>query len=101
MDKNSFKPDTRYTITWRDPQGALRPANLYVYRVYDQFLIARMTNGDGLLRKIAYGDVTKIVREQPVSPQDHFFIPAAVLEEKEWRDRSVMERYSSSPNLGK
>ena len=101
MDKGSFKPNTRYTITWRDPHATLRPANIYVYRVYDPFMIARMIGGDGLLRKIAYEDVVKIVREQPVPPQDQFCIPAAVLDEKAWRECSVIERYSSSPHMGK
>lgn len=34
MDKNDFNPDTRYTITWRDPDGKVQPANIYVYRVF-------------------------------------------------------------------
>jgi hypothetical protein len=36
-----------------------------------------------------------------VDKHDRYVIPAAVLEEKAWRDRSVMERYSSGPQLGK
>jgi hypothetical protein len=101
MDKSAFKPDCRYTVAWRDAGGRVRPANLYVYRTYDKFMIARMLGGDGLLRKIAYQDVEKIVREQAVGVQEQFYIPAAVLEEKVWQDRSVMQRYSSSPDLGK
>lgn len=101
MDKSSFKEDTRYTITWRDPSGKLRPANIYVFRAYEKFLIARDTSGDGLLRKINYEDVIKIVQEKPVDKEQRFAIPPAVLDEKAWRERSVMERYSSAPGLGK
>ncbi|MBI2313348.1 MAG: hypothetical protein HYU77_12690 [Betaproteobacteria bacterium] len=101
MDRTAFKPDTRYTVTWRDPEGKLRPANFYVFRVYDKFMIARDTSGEGLLRKIAYEDVLKIAQEQAVDPDHRYVIPAAVLDEKNWRDRTVMERYSSSPSLGK
>lgn len=101
VDKNAFKEDTRYTITWRDPEGTLRPANIYVFRLYGKFMIARMTQGDGLLRKIAYEDVAKIVQEKPVDKKDRYFVPAAVLEESAWRDVTIMERYSTSPRLGK
>lgn len=101
MDKTRFKEDTRYTITWRDESGKPRPANLYVFRTYDEFMIARETSGGGLLRKIPYGDVLKIVHETPVARNERYVIPAAVLDEKAWRDRTVMERYSSGPQLGK
>ncbi len=101
MDKSNFKEDTRYTITLQDETGKARPANIYVFRTYDQFMIARETSGGGLLRKIPYGGVLKIVQEKPVERQDRYVIPAAVLEEKAWRDRTVMERYSTAPQLGK
>lgn len=101
MEKNDFKQDTRYTVTWRDEAGKLRPANFYVYRVYEKFMIARMTENAGLLHKIAYDKIIQIVKEFPVEKQDRFYIPAAVLDEKAWKDRSVMERYSSSPHMGK
>lgn len=101
MDKNAFKQDTRYTVTWRTPEGKLRPANLYVYRLYENFMIARLTEKDGLLYKIPYSDVLKIVKEQPVGKEDQFAIPAAVLDEKVWKDRTIMQRYSSSPHMGK
>lgn len=102
MEKSAFKEDTRYTITWRDPAtGKLRPANIYVFRLYDKFMIARMTEGDGLLRKIRYEDVIKIVHEKPVPKEGRYFVPAAVLDEKNWASRSVMEHYSSAPRLGK
>jgi hypothetical protein len=101
MEKTAFKPDTRYIVTWRGPDGKPRPANFYVFRVYDAFMIGRMTQGEGLLHKILYEDVLKIVREEAVSPERRYFIPAAVLEESNWQDRTAMERYSSAPGLGK
>jgi hypothetical protein len=64
-------------------------------------MIARMTDKAGFLHKIAYEDVVKIVKEFPVDKTLQFYIPNAVLEEKAWKDRIVMERYSSAPNLGK
>lgn len=101
VDKSAFKQDTRYTVTWRDPGGKLRPANFYVFRVYDKFMIARDLSGEGLLRKIAYEDVIKIAQGQAVDLDHRYAIPAAVLDEKNWRERTLMERYSSSPGLGK
>lgn len=101
MDKTAFKADTRYTLTLRDASGKARPTNVYVYRVYDKFLIARATSGDGLVRKIGYGEIEKIVDEHPVAPNERYFLPAAVLDEKNWRDRSVMQHYASAPGRGK
>jgi hypothetical protein len=101
MDKNDFRPDTRYTITWRDPEGKVRPATFYVYRVHDDFLVARSTGADGLLRKITYPEVLKIVEAKEVEPAARSLVPAALLEQKIWRDRTVMQHYASSPRLGK
>ncbi len=101
MDKSAFQADTRYTITRRENSGKLRPANIYVYRLYDAFMIARLTEQDGFLYKIPYGDIVKIVSVQPVARQDRFAIPAAVLDEKTWQDRTVMTRYSTAPHTGK
>jgi len=101
MDKSSFKPDTRYTLTLRDAAGRPRPANIYVYRVYEQFMVARDTSGDGLVRKVAYDAIDKIVDESAVAPDERYFLPAAVLDEKSWKDRSVMQHYASSPGRGK
>lgn len=101
MDKSAFKTDTRYAVTWRESSSKLRPANLYIYRLYEKFMIARMTDQGGLLHKIPYEDIVKIVMETPVAKQDQFYIPAAVLDEKTWKDRTTMERYSSSPHMGK
>ena len=101
MTKEDFKVDTRYMVTWKAADGKLHPANLYVYRLYNDYLIARMLDRNGLLYKIPYSDIVKIVRQQAVAKDSLFYIPAAVLDEKNWKDRDVMERYSSSPNMGK
>lgn len=100
MKKDDFKPHTRYTVTWSQ-NGKLRPANLYVYRLYDNFMIVRMTDGAGLLRKMGYDEVVKIVKQIEVPEADRFFVPEAVLKENTWATRSTMERYSSSPHMGK
>lgn len=101
MDKAAFKPDTRYTLALRDASGKLRPANVYVYRVYDTFMIARATSGDGLVHKFAYDRIEKIVTETAVPLNERYFLPAAVLEEKNWRERNVMQHYASAPGRGK
>lgn len=101
MDKSNFKQDTRYTITLRDAEGKLRPANIYVYRLYENFMIARLTEKDGMLYKLAYTDILKIVKESAVDSENKFMIPASILDEKVWKDRTMMQRYSSSPHMGK
>ena len=101
MDKSNFSTDTRYTLTLRDAQGKSRAANVYVYRVYDTFLVARATSGDGLLRKIPYASVERVVDTKPVVPQDRYALPAALLDEKNWRDKSEMQVYASSAARGK
>ena len=101
MDKSHFKPDTRYVLVLRNAQGHARPANVYVYRVYEKFLVARSTSGDGLLRKIGYDAIERIVEEHPVAAAARYFIPAGLLEEANWRDRSEMQVYSSAPGRGK
>lgn len=101
MDKSNFKENTRYTVAWRAADGKIRPANLYVYKLFESAMIARMTDQGGFLYKIAYDDITKIVKEIAVETENQFSIPAAVLDEKIWKDRTMMERYSSSPHMGK
>jgi hypothetical protein len=101
MDKSSFKPDTRYVLTVYDAKRSARPANVYVYRVYDKFMVARSMSGDGLLRKIAYDDVERIVEQAAVPGAERFLVPAALLEEQNWRDKSEMQVYASSPGRGK
>jgi hypothetical protein len=101
MDKTSFKTDTRYVLTVYDAKRAPRPANVYVYRVYDKFMLARSTGGDGLLRKIVYEDVERIVEQAEVPLRERFALPAGMLDEKSWSDRSEMQLYASSPARGK
>jgi hypothetical protein len=101
MDRSAFKPDTRYTVALRDVAGRERPANLYVYRAYDKFMIARSSGNDGLLRKIAYESVLRVVQERPVDPALRYHTPAALLDEKFWAGREVLEHYANSPALGK
>lgn len=101
MDKTAFKPETRYTVTLRDEQGRLRPANIYVYRAYDAFMVVRFTASDGLLHKLAYEDVVKLVKETPVDADHIYHTPAALLDESTWRERKVMEHYATAPGLGK
>ena len=101
MDRRDFNTDTRYTLTLRDAAGQVRPTTIYVYRVYEAFMIARAAGGDALLRKIAYPDVVKIVAAHPVAASERYLVPAALLEEKIWRERDVMSHYASSPARGK
>lgn len=101
MEKKDFAQDTRYTVTLRDESGKLRPASIYIYKLYDDFMIVRLTQADGLLRKLKYDDVVKIVKTRQIAAEDRFFIPEAVLAEKVWKDRDMMFRYSSSPHMGK
>lgn len=101
MEKKAFAQDTRYTVTLRDENGKWRPASLYVYRLYDTFMVARMTQNDGLLRKLKYDDIIKVVKTRQVSAEDRFVMPEAVLAEKTWQDRDKMFRYSTSPHMGK
>lgn len=101
MKKDDFIPHARYTVAMRTDDGKIHPANFYVFRLYDDFMIARMTDNGGLLYKVKYDSVEKIVRYKEVPPEDRFYIPEAVLKENVWRDRVKMERYSTSPHMGK
>jgi len=64
-------------------------------------MIVRATDKDGLLRKLPYGDVLRVVKFQDVAPQDRYMIPDEILKEASWKDTDVMMRYSSSPHRGK
>ena len=64
-------------------------------------MLARSMSGDGLLRKIAYDDVERIVEENAVPERERFALPAGVLDEKSWAERSEMQLYASSPGRGK
>ena len=77
------------------------PATIYVYRTHDAFMIVRAGGTDGALRKLGYAEVLKTVSAEPVPPAKRRTVPAALLDEKTWRDRTTMAHYSSSPTLGK
>jgi hypothetical protein len=101
MDKKAFNPDTRYTLVHRDATGRSRPMNIYAYRAYAEFLVARDLSGAGLLRKIPYGEIERIVRAEPVAPEARYLLPAGILDERNWRDRAAMQHYATSPGRGK
>jgi hypothetical protein len=101
MDKSDFQSDVRYTIAWQPPGGRVIPATIYVYRTHDAFMIVRGGGTDGALRKMGYAEVLKMVSAEPVPPEKRRAVPAALLNEKIWRDRTTMAHYSSSPTLGK
>lgn len=103
MDKTRFSVDTQYSVTLKEADGRLRPANLYVYRLYDDYMIARRTDGtqSGLLFKIGYADIIKIVKTLPVLDKKRFMLPEAMLKAKVWETRDSMMTYASAPGLGK
>lgn len=101
MEAARFKPDTHYTLVCRDQEGRPRPTDVYVFRAHREFLIVRRTGADGMLHKIPYKDVERVVDERPVGAQDRYTLPAAVLDEKTWRGRDSMQHHASSARRGK
>ena len=101
MDKEDFEENTRYALTVRRNSDKLRPVNVYVYRLFDEFMIVRNTQNSGLLEKLCYADVEKVVRAEPVPPDKQFAMPEALLQPKFWAERESVEAYSSSPSMGK
>lgn len=101
MDKTSFAAEHRYTVAWRNAAGKTVPLSFYVHRTHEQFMVVRITGAEGLLRKLAYGDVERIVAAEAVPESQRRYTPAAMLDEKVWRSRSEMAHYASSPALGK
>jgi hypothetical protein len=101
MNREDFQQDTRYALTIRDGAGHLKPASVYVYRLFDEFMVVRSTQGDGLLRKLRFEDIERIVRTVAVADGDRFSLPEALLQPKFWVDRDTVEAYSSSPAVGK
>ncbi|MCW5576084.1 MAG: hypothetical protein KIT13_08310 [Burkholderiales bacterium] len=101
MDKSDFQAHTRYTVTWQRPGGRAVPASFYVHRTHNSGMIVRFSGADAALRKIAYAEVLRIVTAEAVPPEQQRSIPAALLDEKTWRDRSEMMHYASSPSRGK
>jgi len=101
VEKSNFQQDTRYTVTLRDSEGKLRPSSFYVLALHDDGMIARLTEREGILRKISYADVVKIVKQQSVSAQNRFCVPSALLSAKHWANKTEIQHYSSSPHMGK
>jgi len=101
MVKQDFEENTRYALTVRRESAKLRPANVYVYRRFDEFMVVRNTQDSGLLEKLRYEDVERIVRSEPVPPARQFAMPEALLQPKFWAEREFVEAYSSSPSVGK
>nr|WP_207143467.1 hypothetical protein [Ectothiorhodospira shaposhnikovii] len=103
VDKKHFAADTQYAVTLYDDHRRLRPANLYVHRLFDDSMIARRTDGlhSGLLFKIRYEDVVRIARTIPVDRSRRFMLPEAMLMPKLWENRTTMNAYASAPGLGK
>ncbi|MFB6259677.1 MAG: hypothetical protein ABEK42_03050 [Thiohalorhabdaceae bacterium] len=101
MDRSDFEENTRITVTYKDRNGKLRPGNFYVYKLFDDFMIVRATDNDGLLRKMPYGDIVKIVKSKPADRNHLFYVPDELLEEKMWQDRETMYHYASAPGRGK
>lgn len=101
MNREDFQEDTRYDLTVRDGRGRQRPTCVYVYRLFDDFMVVRNMQGDGLLQKLRFGDIDRIVRTAEVADSDRFALPEALLQAKFWVDRDTVEAYSSSPAVGK
>lgn len=101
MNKSDFEPHVRYTVTLRDAQEKLRPANIYVLKLHTDGMVVRMTERDGLLRKLKYEDVILIVKATRVPAAQHYSTPEAVLEEKNWKNRTELQHYASAPHAGK
>ncbi|AKJ95791.1 MULTISPECIES: hypothetical protein [Thioalkalivibrio] len=103
VDKSEFQVDGHYAVTLKDENGKLRPANIYVHDMQDNYMIARRTSGGdvGLLFKMDYDDVIKLVRTHKVLDRKKFMVPAAMLKPKLWETRDSMRTYSSAPGLGK
>lgn len=101
MQKQDFQENHRYTVALRDENGKARPVNFYVYKCFDNDMIIRRTDKEGMIYKIKYDDVLKIVKSQAVEKNNIYTLPAAVLDAKTWKSRSSMQAYSSSPHLGK
>lgn len=103
MEKSDFEVNGHYSVTLRGADGRLRPANLYVHLLADAYMIARHTSGGdvGMLVKLGYDDVVKLVRKLPVADRKRFMLPEALLKPKVWETRTSMRAYSSAPGLGK
>jgi hypothetical protein len=101
MDASAFQPDSRVMATLREPGGVPRPGRFYVLRAHPDFLVVRMADGEGLLRRIDYGTIERIVETLPIAPRDRIAVPAALLEAAFWQSRATLAHYGSSAARGK
>ena len=101
MERGDFQENTRITVSYRDKDGKLRPGNFYVYKLFDEFMVVRATDNDGLLRKLRYGDIVKIVRSRKADRSRLYYLPDELLEEGVWQNRETMFHYASGPGRGK
>jgi len=101
LDKKDFNQDTRYTVTLRDENNKLRPANFYVMRLHDDGMIVRMTDKAAKLIKVKYEDVIKVVESHNIEPQNHYVTSEAVLSEAHWKGKTSIDHYSTSSHMGK
>ena len=99
--KQEFTESTRYALTVRESDGKQRPVNVYVFRLHDEFMVARNTAGDGLLRKLPYEAVERIVSTVSVPADERLAVPDALLQAAFWKDRDICQAYGSAPARGK
>lgn len=99
--QKDFRPDTVCTVVLRDAAGRERPASFYVHRAYPEFFVARALEAEGLLRKIAYAEVARVLEAREAAPRERRPLPAALLEERLWRERTELQHYASRPDRGK
>lgn len=100
MEKKDFHENMRYTLTLT-MDDKLRALNVYVMKLHGDSMIVRITEKEGILKKIPYANVHKIVKFAEVAAQDQFHVPQAMLTEKNWEGRSEMQHYSSASHMGK
>lgn len=101
MDRNDFQEDTRVTVTYKDDKGKLRPGNFYIHKLFDDFMIVRSTDQDGLLHKMGYDQVVKIIKSKPVDREHLYYVPEDMLQKHVWEDRDTLFHYASGPGRGK
>ncbi len=101
MERSDFTENTRITVTYRDKDGKLRPGNFYVYKLFDDFVVVRATDNDGLFRKLSYESVIKLVKSRKADRAHLYYVPDELLEEATWKSRETMFHYASAPGRGK
>ena len=101
MDRNDFQEDTRVTATYKDDKGKLRPGNFYIHKLFDEFMIVRSTDSDGLLHKMNYDQVIKVIKSKAVDREHLYYVPEDMLQKHVWQDRDTLFHYASGPGRGK